>query len=633
MKSWGDKWKDFLLQGKPLCGSSPILESWKRSLEAGIDPLSCCSFPRLDAKEIERRFSANQHIIHIVEKWYATTVEEKVAFPFVVSFIDTEGFEIASFGSEEIRSRMRDVGVDVGICSREECVGTTGPSLCYSLRRPVIVHAEQHFLKSFQWASCVAVPLKSPSGLFFGLVNICTLATRISDQKDLFRLMNLAKRLVARVITEHCRSQEHDRIEIAKAFYQKELVESDVPMIIINKEGKIVDQNEAARRKWGKHGFAFLKDWELVRQVQAQNEVEVNGWQVRLLRKGGEPLYLLRKDYRREIISIKNEKATQSGARYTFADIIGESESLKKCITLAKRYAENDLPVLIEGETGTGKEMFAHAIHNSSNRRTGPFIAIDCSAIPENLAESELFGYERGAFTGALSTGSIGKIQLADGGTLFFDEIQAMSVNVQNKLLRFLETGEFYRIGGRKPVKVNVRIIAVSSVDLEEKGKKGEFLLPLYYRLNVCYLRLPSLRERVEDVVLLARHFLMRYGREWDISDEALNLLKRYEWPGNVRELRNAIDSAIVKAESTIIRPCDLPYKLLKRVEIKENWPRKFDEHVRMILIEAVKETGIVKEAAHRLEVPVSTLYRWLRKYGVTLKRKGSKREQENRKY
>ncbi|MCD6277727.1 sigma-54-dependent Fis family transcriptional regulator [candidate division WOR-3 bacterium] len=278
-----------------------------------------------------------------------------------------------------------------------------------------------------------------------------------------------------------------------------------------------------------------------------------------LLDKAIEHSRLLR-DYRR-LQNIASEK-------YSFSGIIGRSKKMKEIFEIIKLVASTDVTVLIEGESGTGKELVAKAIHVNSPRKDKNFVPVNCSALPETLLESELFGYKKGAFTGA-ATSKPGLFEEADGGTLFLDEIGSTSPAFQSKLLRVLEDGMFYHLGSTKPVKVDVRIIAATNVSLEEAVQKNLFREDLFYRLNVVKLRLPPLRERRNDIPLLVNHFLKYYANKHNknikgVSDKALALLVNYHWPGNVRELENVIERAVILTTTDTIDEHLLPDKMYR---------------------------------------------------------------------
>jgi DNA-binding NtrC family response regulator len=246
----------------------------------------------------------------------------------------------------------------------------------------------------------------------------------------------------------------------------------------------------------------------------------------------------------------------------SFDRIVGESPGMKRIFEIIRKVAPSNATVLVLGETGTGKELIAEAIHRSSGRRDGPFVKTNCAALHEELLESELFGHERGAFTGA-DRQRIGRFELANEGTLFLDEIGSMSASTQSKVLRVLQEREFERLGGTRTIKVDVRLVAATNKDLETAIESGEFREDLYYRLNVVQVQVPPLRQRKEDIVPLANHFLQRYANELNstaraFAPAALKLLMRHHWPGNIRELENAVERAVLMTEGTEITTDDL---------------------------------------------------------------------------
>jgi DNA-binding NtrC family response regulator len=249
-----------------------------------------------------------------------------------------------------------------------------------------------------------------------------------------------------------------------------------------------------------------------------------------------------------------------------YARMIGDSEQMHHVYELVEQVANSEITILIVGESGTGKELVARAIHQQSSRAAGPFVTLNCGALPDNLFESELFGYERGAFTGALAT-KAGRFELADGGTLFLDEIGELSPKAQVDFLRVLETKEFRRLGGTKVVKVDTRIIAATNRNLEEAVKSGAFRDDLYYRLNVIPIHLPPLRNRSEDIPLLVESFLAEFAHAhqkdlMEVSPSTMRLLKLYSWPGNIRELRNIIERLVVTVREKVIQPAHLPLEV-----------------------------------------------------------------------
>ncbi|NOY78242.1 MAG: sigma-54-dependent Fis family transcriptional regulator [Calditrichaeota bacterium] len=319
--------------------------------------------------------------------------------------------------------------------------------------------------------------------------------------------------------------------------------------------------------------------------------------------------------------------------RYQFKNIIGESGPMQEVFKAIKKVTDSNVTVLLQGESGTGKELIARAIHfESEKRRNKPFVAVNCSALPESLLESELFGHEKGSFTGA-SGRRIGKFEQADGGTIFLDEIGEMSPSTQVKILRVLQEREFERVGGNELIHVNVRVISATNKNLEEAIKKGEFREDLYYRLSVFPIVIPPLRERKEDIPLLAQYFISKYAQReekdvQELSSDALELLTAYHWPGNVRELENAIERAVILASSEQILPKDLPANIRAIGEKKmaepgtgplNNWIEKLEEEaLRKALLES---EGNVSLTARKLGIGRATIYRKAKKYGLPIVR------------
>jgi DNA-binding NtrC family response regulator len=345
----------------------------------------------------------------------------------------------------------------------------------------------------------------------------------------------------------------------------------------------------------------------------------------------------------------------QSSGKLGFADMIAGATAMRQVVRLGERAAKSNIPILITGESGVGKELVARAIQAASDRSGQPFVAVNCGAIPENLVESILFGHEKGAFTGAVSK-HMGKFQEADGGTLFLDEVGELPLDVQVKLLRALQEGEVDPVGGNRPVKVNVRIISATNRDLAAQVKSGGFREDLFYRLNVFPIEVPPLREREEDIPALVRHFIARFNaqegkRVLDATSEAMDMLSSFPWPGNVRQLENAVFRAVVLCDGDYLTPADFPHisgvtpdaaldeapaaaaaselaGVARAAAVEMAAPIEIMDaggHLRPLeaierdLIEYAIETysGRMAEVARRLGVGRSTLYRKVREYAL----------------
>ena len=323
-------------------------------------------------------------------------------------------------------------------------------------------------------------------------------------------------------------------------------------------------------------------------------------------------------DHRALVAENRSLKAKLAGIEAE-RTIIGRSPAFRQVLTMAKQVASSQTTVLIQGESGTGKELIARLVHEASPRHDGPFVAINCAALPESILESELFGYERGAFTGAVKT-KPGRFELSDGGTLFLDEVGELTPSTQVKLLRVLQEGEFERLGGTSSIRVSLRVIAATNKDLDEEVEAGRFRKDLYYRLNVIRLELPPLRARTEDIPLLVNYFVRLYSQkndkpEREVTPEAMSALTDYSWPGNVRELMNVCERAVVLSQAATIGLEDLPPTVgiakesRRTLEIPIGTP--LSEIERRVIAETLNHTGGDKRlAAQLLGIATRTIYR-----------------------
>ncbi len=357
---------------------------------------------------------------------------------------------------------------------------------------------------------------------------------KVNESADAREAINEISRAPHRLVLTDLRMPNGTGLDVLRA---AKAADADVPVIVMTAFGSIDEAVQAM--KDGAHDFL-------------QKPIDSNHLLL-LVERALEQARL-----RTENVLLREEWSK----RYGFPRIIGESEVIKRAVADTQRVAQTEATVLLLGESGTGKELFALAVHHLSNRRDKPFVAINCAAIPETLIENELFGHERGAFTGANDRRQ-GKFELASGGTVFLDEIGELPLAVQGKLLRVIEEKVVDRIGGRGSVEVDVRVVAATNRDLKAAVEKGQFRGDLFFRLAVFPLEIPPLKERGEDIVLLARNFASKLGkelrgREASLSEEAIAALRKHSWPGNVRELQNAIERACILTDTMILQPIDL---------------------------------------------------------------------------
>ncbi|WP_084218818.1 sigma-54 interaction domain-containing protein [Syntrophorhabdus aromaticivorans] len=351
---------------------------------------------------------------------------------------------------------------------------------------------------------------------------------------------------------------------------------------------------------------------------------------------------------KKEIYHFKEKERNEYSSKYTFEDVRGKSTAIRETIDFAKKISPLDTDVLIIGESGTGKELFAHSIHSSAYSSSRPFVRVNCPSIPFDLAESELFGYARGAFSGALSSGKPGKFEMANSGTIFLDEISSLPLSVQAKLLRVLQEREIERLGSTKTEKINFKLIAATNIDLKVLVKEGKFREDLYYRIAKAIIHIPPLRDRKEDIPLYIRYFLDKINQSFKtqimgLSREVTDIFSAYPWPGNVRELINVLEQAMLKAwDKEVLLAEHLSSELLSfRRELPEmaerrgdtgtrptDFHKEIEEKERRLISSALRDTkGNRKKAALLLNMPRSTFYEKLKRYGIRYEGHSSRKE------
>src|SRR4030043_2219040 len=414
------------------------------------------------------------------------------------------------------------------------------------------------------------------------------------------------------------------------------VLEMGSPMVIPNVGEEPLFLNKTGARI-GKNGISFLcvpikfKDKSIgvlsVDRIFKDKTITINE-DIRVLEIVASIIaqYVILWNHYRESEQERENLKLELKGRYSLPNIIGISDKMQEVFEAVRRVAHSKATVLLYGESGTGKEMIAKAVHYLSQRAKWPFVKFNCASIPEGLLESELFGHEKGAFTGAITTRK-GRFELADGGTILLDEVGDLPLNLQPKILRVLQEKEFERVGGERTIKVDVRLIAATSRNLEELVLKGKFREDLYYRLNVVPIFMPALRERKEDILPLTEHFLNRFNEEnrkaISISPKALKILAGYNWPGNVRELENAIERIVVMSNGKVIEPVDLPLNLKvhssRETLHKESLSSGIEEMERSSILHALEETGWIQaKAARILGITSRQIGYKMKKYAIT---------------
>ncbi len=615
-----------------------IVSSWKRSKEYRLDPLKKNPPPVLSEQELKRRINKNRQLYDIVHPFMKTLYTIVKGSGFRVDLVDADGFILNSIGDKDTMEISKRTMSFPGANRSEEIAGTNSIAMAIITKKPIQVAGAQHYFQMFHIWSCSAAPILGTDGNLLGVLNMAG-RYELVHQHTLGMVAS-----TARAIENEIEIKEINR-QLVTNNRQLEATLGAVTdgVIYVNKD-KITHLNYAMSEILGKKAEKIIGKKineaitmspnlnEILKKTEKESysEIVIKGKDrnytcllsiVHTDRLNGDTGMVLLFT-RTEEIQIMANRINKYMAYFRFDDIIGKSRKLINAIDLAKKASEYNFRVIIEGESGTGKEIFAQAIHNNSMRKGKPFIALDCGAIPRELLESELFGYESGAFTGARKEGKPGKFEIANGGTIFLDEIGNMPIEMQAKMLRVLQEERVIRIGGSKPIPIDVRVIAATNANLEEEVKKGNFREDLFYRLNVFYIKIPPLRERLEDIPILAEYFISKSSSVFGdikVDKQALKILENYDWPGNVRQLNNTIERAIIMSDGKRIQKKDLVLEPNKNGMPLEKFEGNELISLDAALIEhinkALKYTnGNVSEAARVLKVSRSTVYNALRR-------------------
>ncbi|MCQ2499819.1 MAG: sigma 54-interacting transcriptional regulator [Lachnospiraceae bacterium] len=574
-----------------------ILESWKRSREHALNPMEI-SHVRLTRPELEERIRLCLPVLEVVRPYMEQLYSIVKGTDVYISFSDKDAYVLELLGDPSMSEQLKQISkFSLGSSRSEAVAGTNAIGTAIYTKKPIQIWSEEHYLLSHKNYVCSGAPILDDAGNVLGCINITGRASDIHAHT--LGMVMCAAKGIANEVKLH---KAYKDIELISSQRNRIVQSMDAGVILLNSVGYVIEINKEALRMLklehaniiGKELFSYISlganafsqkrseasaKEDLAFVKRKQTHVEIN-----IFRKGSSdtPIkYTIttnpieRNDgisggtiiTLNELQSIHKLVGQVSGfrAKYTYDSIIGKSQELLQMLDTCRQASQTESNILILGESGTGKELIAQAIHNGSPRAKGPFVAVNCASIPHDLVESELFGYERGAFTGALKDGRPGKFELADGGTIFLDEIGDMPIEAQSSLLRVLQMREVTRIGGKYPKQIDVHIIAATNQDLAINVENRTFRQDLYYRLNVMTIHVPALRERKGDSLLLAEYFLNRYsrGRSLTLSPEVADFIQQYNWPGNIRQLENAMERASNLAPDQIIEFSHLSKDLL----------------------------------------------------------------------
>ena len=634
-------WVYFRETGEIPPGVRPMIaSSWMRSKDFHVNMTKPLRAPILSRPELHSLQAANQTLIDIakpiMKKMHSLVGETKN----LISLHNPDGYMLYSCGDEYYAEMETESSFSLGVCWQERYIGTNGITLAVLEDSPVQVYGAEHYCAAQHDGTCSAAPIHDRDGKIIGVLNMAgkdwsgTLHTlglvalasfSIENQLTLlhsYRLVDTAISSISEGIVVVDRELCIQRINLGGEQILRAKKESLLGHSISTWFGS---RHEELQLRLQKEiaPFSFAEEELIVGEHHISCNISIFPIVVEQHPEGA--VLLLRRS--RSINALANQ-VMGNQARYAFDSIITQAPQILRTIQTMESIAATNCTVLLEGESGTGKELFAHAIHSASNRKNGPFIAVNCASLPHSLVESELFGYEKGAFTGALGQGNPGKFELADGGTVFLDEIGELPLEIQSKLLRVLDTHRIFRIGGKTEKHLDIRVIAATNRDLQREVRNFNFREDLYYRINVLSFHIVPLRERVGDVPVLANYFIDEINRRGErnskiISPECMRILEQHTWPGNVRELQNVILRAYYcSGKSEAILPEHLPDDLLhplsntQEQQLKQYFGEDSaqKEKIERVLAQC---NGDTKRACQQLGGSRATLYRYLSYYNL----------------
>ncbi len=634
-------WVYFRETGEIPPGVRPMIaSSWMRSRDFHVNMTKPLRAPILSRPELHSLQAANQTLLDIakpiMKKMHSLVGETKN----LISLHNPDGYMLYSCGDEYYAEMETESSFSLGVCWQERYIGTNGITLAVLEDSPVQVYGAEHYCAAQHDGTCSAAPIHDRDGKIIGVLNMAgkdwsgTLHTlglvalasfSIENQLTLlhsYRLVDTAISSISEGIVVVDRELCIQRINLGGEQILRAKKESLLGHSISTWFGS---RHEELQLRLQKEiaPFSFAEEELIVGEHHISCNISIFPIVVEQHPEGA--VLLLRRS--RSINALANQ-VMGNQARYAFDSIITQAPQILRTIQTMESIAATNCTVLLEGESGTGKELFAHAIHSASNRKNGPFIAVNCASLPHSLVESELFGYEKGAFTGALGQGNPGKFELADGGTVFLDEIGELPLEIQSKLLRVLDTHRIFRIGGKTEKHLDIRVIAATNRDLQREVRNFNFREDLYYRINVLTFHIVPLRERVGDVPVLANYFIDEINRRGErnskiISPECMRILEQHTWPGNVRELQNVILRAYYcSGKSEAILPEHLPDDLLhplsntQEQQLKQYFGEDSaqKEKIERVLAQC---NGDTKRACQQLGVSRATLYRYLSYYNL----------------
>ncbi|PRR74220.1 sigma-54-dependent Fis family transcriptional regulator [Neomoorella humiferrea] len=636
------------------CLTPVVADSWLRSYKFKIDPFAKKIGHNISKDDLEAILLENSMLISTTKTLIDAFKHLLKISGYMLCLHNANGTILYLDGDDNEISYFKSINAVIGAVWNEATSGTIAHGLSMILKCPVQLIGPEHYCITLENTICSAAPIMDEKGNLIGTLTLVQALGERPWEKNLKNLLSHTLGWVASLavaIENSLKLEEKNRrLLVMNNTLETILSCIDAGVIALDCDNKIIKANREAALMLSPSGDKvegrYIRDFvddRVMQVLTSQKPVNYLEATIRNCKKERHCVFsiqfipgqkekrtegaIIRVNLSEKINNLVNVR-TGAVAKYHFDDIIGNSACINHAKDLARKFADAGENILLIGESGTGKELFAQAIHNQY-RPEGPFVALNCSAIPRNLIESELFGYEGGTFTGAERNGRPGKIELAHKGTLFLDEIGDMPIETQATLLRVLEDKRVMRLGGRKYIPVDFRVIAATNKNLYQMVQENQFRLDLYFRLAVLKLEIPPLRQRQEDILLLCQHFIEYYCKKTGhvlptISPAAKKVILNYEWPGNVRQLENAMIYAVNMSQDGIIDVRHLPNEIVRETTQKNAGIRSIEgvtsmkEAERIVIQNAMIYTGNnIPKAARLLGLGKSTLYRKLKQYNL----------------
>ncbi|MRR15533.1 MAG: sigma-54-dependent Fis family transcriptional regulator [Deltaproteobacteria bacterium] len=621
-----------------------ILESWIRCKNYGVNPKKAAIHNVLTGNRLKDLQNQNKELIKISRPFMRHLYKFVEGSGIIVVLFNHEGYLLEIIGDEQVIKHAQTGNFIEGACWGEESAGTNGVGTLLKAQKPIQIFACQHYCRNFHRETGSSAPIFNPEGDFIGGLVMTGLYYRVNPH-------TLGMTVAAAMAIENELRINKALIEAYVANTYQKTVISSIPeaLIAIDNDGQISLLNDNAKNlffsqnKWVEHKnirevFGDKNDdfYRLIEKNQPLIDIEVRiftGSEAKDYTLTSNPILSVSGELMGKVIILNEIKRAKmlvtkmigAKASLRFEDICGMNPGFLETIRQARMVSQSNSNVLLLGESGTGKDIFAQAIHNASKRRNGPYVAINCGAIPRDLISSELFGYTEGSFTGSKRGGNQGKFELADGGTIFLDEIAEMPLELQSALLRVIEDKSIVRIGGASVRPVDVRIIVATNKNLKEEVRKGNFREDLYYRANVFSIKMIPLRERLDDIPLLIDYFIHKHSeimeKEIDRIDERVtDIFMNYPWPGNVRELQNVIERMMNYSQTSELTADLVPEEMLHFQKPPLPAGEEFEaaKDIERQMIARMLHLNLSKsEMIKKLKISRSTLYRKMERYNL----------------